>query len=179
MLVGRRKTAVAGFFAHDTHKLRGIVVKDDNRHSKSEILEVLAHTGEITSEVVLQKKILYLVLHLWRTSVGVVLQTSTVAHLGIELLTGGKCFIIFDFSDDIIRHSVIHSPRDKTLPTFEDTAVKICVLTKHRAAIRHKRHRCLGIRQLLYTWLKIKVHNLSIYTAKLWTKLCGIKDEGY
>ena len=138
--VSRSKTTVARLFADDTHDFACVLVEDKDGNGKSKILEILTYTEEIRSEVVLQQEVLDVALHLCGAFLGVVLQACAIAHFGIELHTGGERFIIFNLRDDVIGHSVIHSPWNETLPTVEDTAVKLRVLTEHCAAIRHKSH---------------------------------------
>ena len=148
--VSRRKTAVARLFADDTHNLARVIVEDDDRDGESKVFEVLTNAEEIGSEVVLKQEVLDVLLHLCGAFPGVVLQACTIADFGIELLTSGERFIILDLADDVVGHGIVLPPRDKTLSSVENTAVKFRVLTEYFAAVRHKRHRNFGVRQLLY-----------------------------
>ena len=63
-LVGRSKADVARLFAHDADDATGILIEEDHADAEFEALEVLAHAEEVTCEVVVQHKDIYLRLHL-------------------------------------------------------------------------------------------------------------------
>lgn len=74
------------------------------------MLEVLAHTEEVTCEVVVQHKVIHL--RLCGGLVCVVDKSTAIADFSIEHLASAHCLVGLDEVNDVVRHLVVTSPRD-------------------------------------------------------------------
>ena len=100
LFIRRGEAAVPRLHADKAHYLCALV-QYDHRHGESKVLEILAHPEEIACEVVVKQEILGI-----GGLGGVVLEAGAVAHLGVEHLTGGECFLLrkrFAITSDSIR----------------------------------------------------------------------------
>ena len=78
----------------------------------SMMLELLAHTEEVTCEVVVQHKVIHLRLHLCGGKLCVIDKSAAIADFGVEHLASAHCLVRLDEVNDIVRHMVVTSPRD-------------------------------------------------------------------
>ena len=72
------------------------------------MLEVLAHTEEVTCEVVVQHKLI----HLCGGLLCVIDKSAAIADFGIEHLTSAHRLVRLDEVNDVVRHLVVTSPWD-------------------------------------------------------------------
>ena len=105
-----REAAVDYFFAENGGDGLRVLGEDQKRNTPTKVLEVEASTEEIVGDRVLEKKIVGLLLHLFRAAGGIVSEAATVADFSIEGLTGGKRFVGLYFFEDVIRQKVIVPP---------------------------------------------------------------------
>ena len=85
--ISRREPAVANLLAAQRHDVLPLVIKDNERHAPSKVLEVLTDSEEVRRKRVGQQEVLHIRFHLCRASVRVIHQPASVAYLRIEHLT--------------------------------------------------------------------------------------------
>ena len=78
----------------------------------SMMLELLAHTEEVTCEVVVQHKVIYLRLHLCGGKLCVIDKSAAIADFGVEHLASAHCLVGLDEVNDVVRHLIVASPWD-------------------------------------------------------------------
>ena len=78
----------------------------------SMMLELLAHTEDVTCEVVVQHKVIHLRLHLCGGKLRVIDKSAAIADFGVEHLAGGECLVGPDEVDDVVGHLVAGTPWD-------------------------------------------------------------------
>ena len=76
------------------------------------MLELLAHTEDVTCEVVVQHKVIHLRLHLCGGKLRVIDKSAAIADFGVEHLASAHCLVRLDEVNDIERHLVVTSPWD-------------------------------------------------------------------
>lgn len=135
-LVGRSKADIARLFAHDADNATGIFIEDDHADAKAEVLEVLAHAEEVTSEVVVQHKVIHLRLHLCGGKLCVIDKSTAIADFGIEHLASAHCLVRLDEINDVVRHLIVTSPRDVLHLVVDDDRRDVVLLLED--------FRCLG-----------------------------------
>ena len=91
---------------------------------------------QVTGEVVVSDEVVHGLLHLCGGCCGVVDKSAAVAHLGVEHLAGGECFVRFDKVDDVIRHHVVCAPWDVLHPLVDNDWCDVVLLLEYL--------RCLG-----------------------------------
>ena len=67
----------------------------------SMMLELLAHTEEVTCEVVVQHKVIHLRLHLCGGKLCVIDKSAAIADFGVEHLASAHCLVRLDEVNDI------------------------------------------------------------------------------
>ena len=87
-----------------------VAVEDDDRHTESEVLKVLADSEEVRWKVVVHEEMKYVLLYLTGGIGGIIHQPRTIAYFSVEDLTGRKCLVTLDQLQDIIRQLVISAP---------------------------------------------------------------------
>lgn len=135
-LVGKSKADVACLLADDAHNATGILIEDDHADAKAEVLEVLAHTEEVTCEVVVQHKVIHLRLHLCGGKLCVIDKSAAIADFGVEHLASAHCLVRLDEINDIVRHLIVTSPRDVPHLVVDDDWCDVVLLLED--------FRCLG-----------------------------------
>ena len=78
----------------------------------SMMLELLAHTEEVTCEVVVQHKVIHLRLHLCGGKLRVIDKSAAIADFSVEHLASAHCLVRLDEINDVVRHLIVTSPRD-------------------------------------------------------------------
>jgi hypothetical protein len=78
--------------------------------TKAEMFEVLRHAEEVCRKIVVKKEVVDFLLDLCGGGFSYVLDSGTIAHFGVELLTRGECFVRFNEFQDVIRHFVVMFP---------------------------------------------------------------------
>ena len=102
----------------------------------SMMLEVLAHTEEVTCEVVVQYKVIHLRLHLCGGKPCVIDKSAAIADFGIEHLASTHCLVRLDEVNDVVRHLIVASPRVVLNPVVDDDWCDVVLLIED--------FRCLG-----------------------------------
>ena len=97
------------------------------------MLEVLAHSEEITGQRVVEQEVLDLLLDSSGARLGVVLQAAAVAHFGVELLASRERLIVLNQFEDIIGHHVVAAPRHITELVIDDDRHDVRVFLEHLA----------------------------------------------
>ena len=105
-----REAAVDYLFAENGGDGLRVLGEDQKSNTPTKVLEVEASTEEIVGDRVLEKKIVSLLLHLFRAAGGIVSEAATVADFSIEGLTGGKRLVGLYLFEDVIRQQVIVPP---------------------------------------------------------------------
>ena len=111
-LVSRSKADVARLLAHDSDGATGILIEDDHADAKSEVLEVLTYSEEVTCEVVVLHEVIYLRLHLCGGKLCVIDKSAAIADFRVEHLGSAHRLVRLDEVNDIVRHLIVASPRD-------------------------------------------------------------------
>ena len=102
----------------------------------SMMLEVLAHTEEVTCEVVVQHKVINLCLYLCGAKPRVIDESAAIADFSVEHLASAHCLVRLDEVNDVVRHLIVTSPRDVLHPVVDDDWCDIVLLLED--------FRCLG-----------------------------------
>ena len=102
----------------------------------SMMLELLAHTEDVTCEVVVQHKVIHLRLHLCGGKLCVIDKSASIADFGVEHLASAHCLVRLDEVDDVIWHLIVASPRDVLLLVVDDDWCDVVLLLED--------FRCLG-----------------------------------
>ena len=102
----------------------------------SMMLELLAHTEEVTCEVVVQHKVIHLRLHLCGGKLCVINKSAAIADFSIEHLASAQCLVRLDQVDYIVRHLIVTSPRDVLHLVVDDDWCDVVLLLED--------FRCLG-----------------------------------
>ena len=102
----------------------------------SMMLELLAHTEEVTCEVVVQHKVIHLRLHLCGGKLCVIDKSTAIADFGIEHLASAHCLVRLDEVDNVVRHLIVTSPRDVLHLVVDDDWCDVVLLLED--------FRCLG-----------------------------------
>ena len=100
------------------------------------MLEVLAHTEEVTCEVVVQHKVIHLRLHLCGGKLRVIGKSAAIADFSIEHLASAHSLVGLDEINDVVRHLIVTSPRDVLHPVVDDDWCDVVLLLED--------FRCLG-----------------------------------
>ena len=135
-LVGRSKADIARLFAHDADNAAGILIEDDHADAKAEVLEVLAHTEEVTCKVVVQHKVIHLRLHLCGGKLRVIDKSTTIADFSVEHLASAHRLVRLNEVNDVVWHLIVTSPRDVLHLVVDDDWCDIVLLLED--------FRCLG-----------------------------------
>ena len=98
------------------------------------MLEVLAHTEEVTCEVVVQHKIIHL--RLCGGKPRVIDKSAAIADFSIEHLASAHCLVRLDEVNDVVRHLVVTSPWDVLHLVVDDDWCDVVLLLED--------FRCLG-----------------------------------
>ena len=75
------------------------------------MFEVLRHAEEVSRKIVVKKEVVDFLLDLCGGGFSYVLDSGTIAHFGVELLTRGERFVRFNEFQDVIGHTIVVSPR--------------------------------------------------------------------
>lgn len=102
----------------------------------SMMLELLAHTEEVTCEVVVQHKVIHLRLHLCGGKLRVIDKSAAIADFGVEHLASAHCLVRLDEVNDVVRHLVVTSPWDVLHLVVDDDWCDVMLLLED--------FRCLG-----------------------------------
>jgi len=165
MLVSRGEAAVASLLADESYDFVPLGIEDDDRHTESEVLEVLAHAKEVIRHVVIEKEILHLFLRRCGSLVRVIHKATAIAHLRIEDLASGKRFIGLYQIQDFVGHLVVcPPPRHITQPFINDDRVDVTLFLEHAAAIDRKHSTRLSVGQQFDTVEIKKLHNLAFFS---------------
>ena len=78
----------------------------------SMMLDLLAHTEDVTCEVVVQHKVIHLRLHLCGGKLRVIDKSAAIADFSVEHLASANCLVRLDEINDVVRHLIVTSPRD-------------------------------------------------------------------
>ena len=96
------------------------------------MLEVLAHTEEVTCEVVVQHK----VIHLRGGKPRVIDKSAAIADFCVEHQASAHRLVRLDEVNDVVRHLIVTSPRDVLHLVVDDDCCDVMLLLKD--------FRCLG-----------------------------------
>ena len=127
---------IARLFAHDADNATGILIEDDHADAKAEVLEVLAHTEEVTCEVVVQHKVIHLRLHLCGGKIRVIDKSAAIADFSIEHLASAHCLVRLDEVNDIVRHLIVTSPWDVLHLVVDDDWCDVVLLLEDFRCLR-------------------------------------------
>ena len=119
-----KSLAVSEFF----HSANTLPLAKRMLFTMSMMLEVLAHTEEVTCEVVVQYKVIHLRLHLCGGKPCVIDKSAAIADFGIEHLASAHCFVRLDEVNDIVRHLIVASPRVVLHPVVDDDWCDVVLL---------------------------------------------------
>jgi hypothetical protein len=108
-----------------------LLVKDDNRHTPSEVFEILAHPKEVHRHIITKKEILHLRTNRSGTSISVIVKTIAIAHLSIENLASGESFIPLYKVKDIVRQPIVRTPRNILYSGGQSNWHNIHILLEH------------------------------------------------
>lgn len=100
------------------------------------MLEVLAHTEEVTCEVVVQHKVIHLRLHLCGGKLCVIDKSAAIADFSIEHQASAHRLVRLNEVNDIVRHPIVTSPWDALHPVVDDDWCDVVLLLED--------FRCLG-----------------------------------
>ena len=92
------------------------------------MLELLAHTEDVTCEVVVQHKVIHLRLHLCGGKLCVIDKSAAIADFSIEHLASAHCLVRLDEINDIVRHLIVTSPRDVLHLVVDDDWCNVVLL---------------------------------------------------
>lgn len=108
------------------------------------------------------------------------MQSRTVADLGIETLAGCQSFILLDEREQVERHLIVAAPRNVRERIVNNGRHDVIVFTEDRCRVDNERCEGLEARKRLngikIEFRKRKVHNLWLFSTKLWTVLGMRKD---
>ena len=102
----------------------------------SMMLELLAHTEDVTCEVVVQHKVIHLRLHLCGGKLRVIDKSTAIADFSVEHLASAHCLVRLDEVNDIVRHLIVASPWNVLHLVVDDDWCDVVLL--------HKGFTCLG-----------------------------------
>ena len=103
-----KSLAVSEFF----HSANTLPLAKRMLFTMSMMLEVLAHTEEVTCEVVVQHKVIHLRLHLCGGKLRVIDKPAAIADFSVEHLASAHRLVRLNEVDDVVRHLIVTSPRD-------------------------------------------------------------------
>lgn len=112
--VGARpyETAVTGFLSQQTDDARAVLVENKYGHGEAKVLEVLTDAEEVSGEVIVKEEVIDSRLDRCGGFGGAVLQSRTIADLGVEALAGCQSFVFLDEREQVKRHLIVAAPRN-------------------------------------------------------------------
>ena len=174
--VGRCEATIAGFLSQQAHNLCAVLVENKHGHGKAEVLKVLTDAEKVSGEVVVKKEVPDIIFDLCGGFGGAILQPRTIADLGVETLAGCQSFVFLDEREQVERHLIVAAPRNVRERIIYDGRHYIHVLLEHGSRVDGKRGTGFIARQRFNGVEIKKVHNLLIFSAKLWTAWGARKD---
>ena len=127
-----KSLAVSEFF----HSANTLPLAKRMLFTMSMMLEVLAHTEEVTCEVVVQHKVINLRLDLCGGKFRVIDKSAAIADFSIEHLASAHCLVRLDEVNDVVRHLIVTSTRDVLHLVVDDDCGNVVLLFED--------FRCLG-----------------------------------
>ena len=132
------------------HDVLALVVKDDDRNTPAEMLEVLTDTEEVRRQRICKQEILHLVLHLGRAGSSIIRKPSSVADFSIEHLASGKRLVFLYHVQNVIGHFIIATPRHVLCAVGERNGRDVYVILEHLATVRNEERRTFSLRHLFH-----------------------------
>ena len=127
-----KSLAVSEFF----HSANTLPLAKRMLFTMSMMLEVLAHTEEVTCEVVVQHKVINLCLYLCGGKLCVIDKSAAIADFGVEHLASAHRLVRLNEVNDVVRHLIVTSTRDVLHLVVDDDWCDVALLLED--------FRCLG-----------------------------------
>ena len=94
MSIGGREATITGFLSQQAYNLCAVLVENKHGYGEAEVLKVLTDAEKVSGEVIVKKEVLDIILDLCGCFGGAILQSRTIAYLGIETLAGCQSFFL-------------------------------------------------------------------------------------
>ena len=147
VLVSRGEATITGFLSQQTDDARAVLVENKYGHGEAKVLEVLTDAEEVSGEVIVKEEVIDSRLDRCGGFGGAVLQSRTIADLGVEALAGCQSFVFFDESKQVERHLIVAAPRNIAKAIVYDSRHNIHVLLEYGRGIDGERSAGLEARK--------------------------------